>query len=95
MRPLSAEEYDQIPTYLVSQLSLPLDRVNECIDSVNNVVTDKRFENGASADTVTHEELTSLLRLGGKTKTFILLLVHCGKLRGLDSPTGRSYKITN
>ena len=52
-------------------------------------------ENGASADTVTHEELTSLLRLGGKTKTFILLLVHCGKLRGLDSPSGRSYKITN
>ena len=43
MRPLDAGEYEQCPTYLLSQLSLPLERVNECIEAVNNVVTDKRF----------------------------------------------------
>jgi hypothetical protein len=67
------------PSYLRAQLPLPLARLNECLDKVNETVNDKRFGDGD--DFVTQEELVAKLGLGGKTKTFLLLLQHCGRLK--------------
>ena len=87
MAPLSDEELQAAPSYLTSQLGFDARRVNGCIEALNDKVTDKRFlrEGG---DHLTFDEVTQLLRLGGKTKTFVLLLVHLGKLRSLDSGRG-------
>ena len=72
---------------------MPLDRVNEAINAVNDLITERRFNSGAKSDSVTGEDLVSLLRFGSRTKTFILLLLHLGKLRGLDTPAGKCYRI--
>ena len=54
------------------------------------MITDKRFAAAPGHDHVTLDELAPLLRLGARTKTFVLLMLHCGKLRGLDSTAGAS-----
>ena len=50
-------------------------------------MTDKRFE-ASGADHVTFDELGTLLRLGARSKTFVLLLLHFGRLRALDAKRG-------
>ena len=72
---------------------MPLDRVNEAINAVNDLITERRFSRGGSSDSVASEDLASLLRFGSRTKTFVLLLLHLGKLRGLDTPAGKCYRI--
>mgnify|MGYP006176034915 CR=1 FL=1 len=63
-----------------------LQKLNACVAAVNELVTDKRFDSLApGADSLTYEELASVLRLGSRSKTFILLMLHCGRLRALDS----------
>ena len=65
---------------------------------MNECVTDKRLE-GSSPDFVTADELAQLLRLGDRCKTFLLLLIQCGRLRALDvgssaaAPGAARYKI--
>ena len=63
----------------------PRAQLNGYIEALNEGATDKRFEGGAASDHLTHEEIASLARLGTRTKTLILLLITCGRLRGLDS----------
>lgn len=94
MATLCEAEYQAAPSYLASQLSMPLDRANEAIDAVNDLVTERRFKaRGMDNESLTAEDFASLLRLGSRTKTFILLLLHLGKLRGLDTPAGKCYRI--
>lgn len=99
MADLSAAELDAAPGYLKSQLGLSLDKLNECVAKLNDAVTDKRFLN-SSDDCLTADEFGPLLRLGSRTKTLVLLLIHCGKLKSLDSGRGGSdaasarYRIT-
>ena len=60
------------------------------MDAVNELVTDKRFESGMAGDGyVTHDEISNALRIAGeglgpRTRTLVLLLIHCGRLRGLE-----------
>ncbi|KAL1524862.1 hypothetical protein AB1Y20_019742 [Prymnesium parvum] len=103
MDQLSHEEYETIPPYLRNPLQMPLGKLNEAIATVNEFVTDKRFE-GATPDHVTVDELSQLLRLGSRCRTFLLLLIHCGRLRALDAkkadnavsapPGAARYRIT-
>ena len=98
MQPLTQLEYDSMPSYLTTQLCLPLERLNEAIEVVNVCVTDKRFEGGGVNDHVTAEELNGLLRLGARSKTFILAMLQCGRLRGLDASqttADKRYKIAS
>ena len=82
---MTEEEFEASPAYLRTSLALPLERVNECMETVNDAITDKRFDVASGEDFVTAEELCTLLRLRDRTKTFILLLLHSGRLKGLDS----------
>jgi len=80
MAPLTASEFEGAPAYLREQLGITLDKANECLGTVNDAVTDKRFLD-ASSDFVSHDEIASLTRLGSRTKTFVLMLLHCVRLR--------------
>ena len=100
MAALTTAEFESAPAYLRHQLSMPLDRLNECIEAVNECVTDKRFS-GTSDEYVTQDELSHLLRLGARSRTqsLVLFLLHCGRLRSLDakrsdgSAGGSRYRI--
>ena len=84
MTPLSEAEFAAVPSYLRNQLQIPLSALNDCLNAVNECVTDKRFD-GLAADYVTADEISQLLRLGGRSRTLLLLLIHCGRLRALDA----------
>jgi hypothetical protein len=85
MRELSETEFDTAPSYLRTSLGMPLGKINGFVLSINDFITDKRFDGGRGADCVTFDELAALLRLGSRLKTLVLLLIHCGRLRALDS----------
>ena len=68
------------PPYLRGSLNAPLHKLNEYLETVQECVNDKFFgEDGV--DYVTQEELAVKLGLGSRTKTFLLLLQHCGRLQ--------------
>lgn len=81
MSPLDEGEYDACPAYMRSQLKdLNLSHINAAVEKINELVTDKYFL-GEGPHSVTHEELSTLLRLGPRTKTLVLLLLNCGRLQ--------------
>ena len=82
--PLSDDEWNKVPSYLSTQLGADLRKLNEIIDTINEAVTDKRFE-GAASDHLTHDEIAQAVRLGSRTKTVILVLITVGRLKGLDT----------
>ena len=85
MSELTEAELSSTPKYLIDQLALPLARINECVEALNDHVTDKRFMSSDEGDHITEKEIATRLRLGARSKTLILMLIHCGRLRGLDS----------
>ena len=84
MSELSEAELDATPGYLRNQLGLSHAKLNEGIAAINECVTDKCFM-GGEADHVTFEEISTLLRYGSRTRTFVLLLLHAGRLRAMDT----------
>ena len=88
MRELAQSELEATPSYLTVPLGMPLEKLNEAIGMLNDLATDKRFEAPPGQDFLSHDEIATRLRLGAKAKTFILLLIYSGRLRGLDSRAG-------
>ena len=80
------------------RLALPLSRLNGCLEVVNESVNDKFFGDDG-LNFVTQEELVGKLGLGAKTKTFLLLLQHCGPPRlfepepPLSPPVGATWVV--
>lgn len=86
MAAVEASELDVIPDYLRSQFSLS--SLNAAISSINEHLTDKRFDPDMMADDesardpsrITQGELKDVLGFGPKAKPLVLLLIHLRRI---------------
>ncbi|EKX42591.1 hypothetical protein GUITHDRAFT_141024 [Guillardia theta CCMP2712] len=95
MAEVSGEDFAAVPDYLRHQISC--DELNTTIKKINEFVTDKRFEQdmAGGSDALTIEEMQQKIKLGVKTKAFVLLLMSLSRIKTVKAKTGIAYTIVS
>mmetsp|Transcript_37554 Transcript_37554/g.62252 ORF Transcript_37554/g.62252 Transcript_37554/m.62252 type:complete len:377 (-) Transcript_37554:10-1140(-) len=89
---LSTGEYSGLPKYLTGQVSLVV--LNQCIERLNAVMTDKRFENDdADSDHLSQKEIDKIVSLDSKTKAVVLMLMTTKRLLAKKAGTETIYHL--
>lgn len=83
MREVTPEEFAAVPDYLRSQISC--EDLNRAVKKINDLMTDKRFDpdSSGSSDSLSMDEMQKQLKLGLKTKAFVLLLMNLTRVKTL------------
>lgn len=78
MKKINLADMDLLPSYLKTQISA--NHLNQVIESLNEYVTDKRFQS-SQTDFVTEKELRETLQLGSKAKAILLILIQLKRMK--------------